>query len=168
MSYVNKATLLLLSVFLAACGRMTGEDALEILSKKEVYNRPFYAPIHIGKQVATLEEGVSLESYIEERYGILLSDGLVKVDIQAKSSWRNVFVVSLTEKGKELCDRLRSDDEHAFVAVFRLVPVSVDTLIPLENDRVECRYTIEQKELTTFGKFLEFKEGDKYHLTDTL
>lgn len=165
---MRKVLFLMLLSVLTACGPMTKEDALDELSEKEVYNQYFFAPIHIGKQVAALDEGVSLDSYIEEHYGLLQSAGLIEIEILTRSSWRNVYSVSLTDKGKELCDKDKSDDEHAFVAVFKVVPVSVDTLIPLEDGRVECKYVIEQRDLTPFGTFLEFEQGRKYHLVDTL
>jgi len=165
---MRQIAFLLIMSFLVGCGPMTKEDAMEKLSEKEVYNSYFYAPIHIGKQVAALDEGASLDTYIEEHYGLLQSAGLISIDILSRSSWRNVFAVSLTDKGRELCDKERSDNEHAFVAVFKVVPESVDTLIPLEDGRMECRYVIVQKDLTPFGEFLEFDEGRKYHLIDTL
>jgi len=168
MKYFCNIFFLLIFAGLVSCGPMTKEDAMEQIRNKSVYSSFFYAPLHIGRQVVTLDPGVTLSDFIKERYGTLQDAGLVEIEILKESSWRNVFCVKLTEKGMKLSDARRSDEEHVFVPVCRIQPVVIDTLIPLDGGDMECRYVIEQNEITPFGVFLGFEKGKRFPIIDTL
>lgn len=160
---------LLTLVLLVACAQpLTPETALERLRALPEYQTMFFAPFHIGRVVLTSENHVGADKYISEKYGKLIADGLLTVEKKDKNAWRTVLQVSLTEAGMALCDPRRTDEEHAFVAVCRVAPMAVDTLMPVGEDSVMCKYQIQQREVTPFGLFLGFEEGKTFKTKITL
>lgn len=163
---MKRYCLLLLAVVLWSCGgEITKEDALSRVSSLAEYQTSFYAPMHVGRQVLTGENHKNSKGYIAKKYGSLVEQGLLEVEVKEDNAWRTVVELSVSEKGKGYLDPRRSDADHAYVAVCRVLPVQVDTLIVHSKDSVECKYVIQQSDITPFGEHLGFEDGLTYNVT---
>lgn len=166
---MNKILLFLISVTLFGCSKtVTNESALEKLQSLPQYQSYYYAPIHIGRAVLTGEHHTNPEKYIASKYGKLIDKGLITVTVNEKNSWRTAIDISLTDVAKGMCDSRRSDDEHVFMAVCKVVPIAIDTVIQHTKDSVECHYVVQQSEVTDFGEFLGYQNGKTYSVKHKL
>ncbi|MEG2755840.1 MAG: hypothetical protein RR931_04450 [Mucinivorans sp.] len=164
---MKKITILAIILLTACSEPMTKEDALAQLASQPEYNSYFYAPMEIGRTVLSGDDHKKSNEFIKSHYGPLTSQGLVEVELRGKNSWRTVIFVSLSPKGEQMSDPRRADSTHCYVAVCRLKPVAVDSLVA-KGDSTLCLYTIEQSELTPFGIHLGFKDKTQYHLQTML
>lgn len=155
--------LLTITILLFSCtATVTKEGAIEKLQALPAYNCYYYAPLHIGKAVLTGENHQNPEKYIAEKYGKLIDKGLIEVSINGSNAWRTSITISLTDAGASMSDPRRSDKEHAFVAVCKVRPTVIDTIITHSKDSVECKYHVEQQDITEFGEFLGYQNGKSY------
>lgn len=164
----NLLSLFILITFLSCAQEVTKENALEILQSKPTYNTFYFAPFHIGKAVLTGDNHKNPQAHITQKYGKLIDKGLVTVTITGTNSWRTSIMIKLTELGEKMCDQRRSDAEHAFVAVCKLKPIAIDTIIKVSTDSTECKYKIEQRDVTDFGEFLGYENGKVYNVKQIL
>lgn len=166
---MKKLLFITLSLIAISCSReVTKEDALTRISTMNQYQTMYFAPMHIGRQVLTGENHNAPQIFIDKTYGKLITEELVEVKTKERNAWRTVIHITLTEKGLSMTDPRRSDNEHAFVAVCKVVPVAIDTIIPLGQDSLTCHYVIQQQEITPFGETLGFEVDRKYKVTTVL
>lgn len=157
---------LLCSVTVSCSKELTEKDALDKITAQEEFQNPYYAPMRVGEMVLTGNNYKNVDGYIQKHYGQLIQEGLLSVEQADRNSWRTVIDIQLTEKGLAMSDKRRGDQQKAYVAVCQMVPVKIDELRIVTEDKViECSYTFEEQDITPFGKFLKFQEGRSY--TDT-
>lgn len=164
-------TTLLISLLLTSCaGPLTKEKATEQLSASSEFSTPFYAPLHIGKQILTADNHDNPQSFIKDKYGLLIDAELLEVKIEKSNSWRTTIHIGLTEKGRAMSDTRRADDEHVYVEVCRLMISSIDTLKPISQDGkvVECGFRFQEDNITPFGQHLGFQQGRTHSTKRTL
>lgn len=162
---MKKLLLLFLTLVFWGCqSKISEENALAKLQSLSQYNCYYYAPMHIGRAVLTGENHDNPDKYIASKYGKLIDKGLIKVTVNGKNAWRTSIDISLTDAAKSMCDGRRSDAEHAFVAVCKVRPITVDTVIVHAKDSVECKYVIQQSDVTDFGEFLGYQNGKTYNV----
>ncbi len=154
---------------LVGCGsELTSEAALEQIARSEEFQHPFYAPMRVGEQVLIDEDHRQCDRYIEKNYAPLIQAGLVEVKKTDQNSWRTVIDVCLTDAGKKMADTRRGDKKQVYVQVCRMVPCQVKELLPVtENEVIDCRYGFAEREITPFGAYLGYKEGNEHQDTRT-
>ncbi len=169
---VNRITLILaLTVSLGSCaGEFSSDDALNTIQSEDEFQTQFYAPIYLGSEILTDDNYNNPEGYIHEKYGEIVDAGLITTSVKAENSWRSVVNVTLTSRGKEMVDedrteslRKRTDYDNAYyVAVCTLSPERILNVRPLQGDTMEVDYTIIERAITPFGRYLEFSEGREH------
>ncbi len=173
---VRSASRLLLIIasllFSVGCaGEFSSSDALYAIGTEPEFEEYYYAPLHIGKEVLTADNFKDPKAFIAKKYGSLIEAGLVKAVEVGRNSWRVVLRVELTEKGEQMADMGRSGEYHKrtgrddvyYVAVCNLVPEQVVNVELIGRDTARVEYTIVQRAITPFGKFLGFSEGVEYN-----
>lgn len=144
-------------------GELTNEKAAEAIGAQSEFSEPFCAPLHLAPLVLTGENHADPNVYLQSKFGALVDAGLVETQLGGKNSWRTMLRVNLTDKGRELCDQKRTQDDMFYVQVCGL---RVDSILSLQSigagDTVLCRYRIVQQNLTPFGVHLGFMEGKQH------
>lgn len=153
-------TISLFSLFLASCaGELSRDEALGIIADQDEFQMPIYAPLHLAPEVLTGENQKEPQRYIDRKFGNLINQGLVVAKLGGSNSWRTILSVELTDKGRELDDPKRTEDDMFYVQACNAVADSILEFKTISKDTVLCRYRIVQRKITPFGEHLGFVEG---------
>lgn len=159
------------ALLLSSCaGEFTTDNALSTIKSQDEFNTIFCAPIHIGNEVLTGENYTNPKRFVEQKYGKLVKAGLVTAQIGEKNSWRTLLNIILTEDGEELLNSERTEAHRKtskekdifFVGVCSLMPTKITRVDTLAQDTIQVTYTIIEHEITPFGEFLGFTDGDSH------
>ncbi len=158
------------AVLWGCAGEFSQDEALYELQGLEEFTEYFSAPLHIGDEILTEGNHSDPMGYASGKYGVLVDEGLLEVEVGKANSWRTVLRVSLSDKGKGYYNEQRTSSYRAlagaedvyFVEVCRLVPERVVSVRVLGDDRVEVDYVIVERDVTSFGEFLGYRVGNEH------
>lgn len=153
--------------YLAVCiltvgckSELTKERAMEAIVACEEFQTPFYAPFHTGSEVLSGDKFKQSDKYIDEHLGKLIAAGLVSAKVKGSNSWRSVLEISLTEKGLQMTDTSRSDNNSKYVKACNVTVVSVDSIRTITPEQVmEVDFTFKEQDVTPFGEHLGLSNG---------
>lgn len=163
MNLTKKICIIALTISLFSCKNSAPqpEVMLQDIKKSEYFSSPFYAPMSIGRHILTESDHKNPSNYIKTNFGELIELGLLDAKVVEKNSWRTILDIKLTEQGAKFSDPRRSNHEQAYIMVCDICPTTinrVDTL-GMANDTIIYHYTINQSNITPFGKKLGFEDG---------
>ncbi|MFI3287446.1 MAG: hypothetical protein R3Y61_03120 [Rikenellaceae bacterium] len=158
------------AVLWGCAGEFSEDEALYKLQGLEEFTEYFSAPLHIGDEILTEANHSEPMGYALGKYGVLVDEGLLEVEVGKANSWRTVLRVSLSDEGRRYYNEQRTEsyralsgaDDVYFVEVCHLVPERVVSVRALDEDRVEVDYIIVERDITPFGEFLEYSAGNEH------
>lgn len=146
------------------------QTAIEKLRQLPEFQTPFYAPLHVGREVLTGDNHKNPDTFLAQRYGQLVDKGLIEAKIESKNSWRTVTQIALTDQGRRLEDPRRATDDRVYVQVcnFQIDSITQFELLDPDGKTARCRFIFSETDITPLGEFLGFSPGRQHTMTKTI